>query len=210
MKNTKHTRQTSPQSFFSALNAMTGIAGILLGLIAGYIIGVGHGGVAPAASSSSSLPPDHPTTVVTEADLKPWRDMLAADPKNARAAIELANRLYDAGRYAEAVPFYRQAFAVQPKDVNVSTDLATALYYSGDVDAALAQFDRSLAIDPSHAQTLFNIGIVRRDGKKDVKGAVAAWEKLLAVQPDYPDAARVRTMLSDLKAANQAPGTRGN
>jgi cytochrome c-type biogenesis protein CcmH/NrfG len=206
----KHTNSSTPQGFFTALNAMTGIAGILLGVITGYVIGAGRPAVAVApAATSAALPQDHPTAVVTEADLRPFREMLAADPKNARAAIEIANRLYDAGRYAESVPFYRQANTLQPKDVNVSTDLATALYYSGDVEAALTQFDRSLAIDPVHGQTLFNIGIVRRDGKKDIAGAVQVWEKLLAVQPNYQDAERVRTMLSELKAQS-APGTRSN
>jgi tetratricopeptide (TPR) repeat protein len=55
--------------------------------------------------------------------------------------VELANRLYDAGRYAEAIPYYQQAFTLDSTNVNVSTDLATALYYAGRVDEALAQFD---------------------------------------------------------------------
>ena len=114
-------------------------------------------------------------------------------------ATELANKLYDAGRYAEAIPYYQQAFALDAKNVNVSTDLGTALFYAGRTDEALTQFDTSLAIDPSHAQTLFNLGIVRRDGKKDSRGAVEAWERLLNVAPDYPQADRVRTLIAQAK-----------
>jgi tetratricopeptide (TPR) repeat protein len=84
--------------------------------------------------------------------------------------------------------------------VSVSTDYGTALYYSGKPDEALAQFDRSLTLDPRHGQTLFNVGIVKRDGRNDARGAIAAWERLLASVPDYPDAAKVRTMISELKA----------
>jgi hypothetical protein len=40
---------------------------------------------------------------------------------------------------------------------------------------------------------------VRRDGKKDVAGAVAAWEQLLEVQPGYPEAARVRALIDNMK-----------
>jgi tetratricopeptide (TPR) repeat protein len=83
--------------------------------------------------------------------------------------------------------------------VGVSTDYATALYYAGKADAALAQLDRSLTLDPKHGQTLFNIGIVKRDARHDAKGAIDAWERLLASVPDYPDAAKVRTMLAELK-----------
>src|SRR4029079_6693036 len=99
--------------------------------------------------------------------LQSYRNILQSDPKNLRANVELANRLYDAGRYAEAIPYYQQAYTLVKKNVCVSTDLATALYYAGRADDALAQFDRSLAIDPKHGQTLFNLRIVKRDGANE-------------------------------------------
>lgn len=174
---------------------------MLFGVIVGYMLGVsqkGAGSLPVAATTTASTAPQ-PTTVVTEQELQGWRNILATDPKNVRANAELANRLYDAGRYAEALPYYQQACTLDPKNVNVSTDFGTALYYAGRTDEALAQFDRSLAIDAKHGQTLFNIGIVKRDGRNDPKGAIAAWERLLASAPDYPDAARVRSMIAELK-----------
>jgi tetratricopeptide (TPR) repeat protein len=190
--------RTHPPSSFSALNIVTGIAGILFGLIAGYIIGSG-GGQTSAATAAPVVQAAAPaTTVADEGELQAFRNILASDPKNAKAAVQLANKLYDAGRYAEAIPYYQQALALEPKDVGVSTDLGTALYYAGRTDEALAQLEKSLAIDSAHAQTLFNIGIIRRDGKKDARGARQAWERLLKAAPDYPDAARVRTMLAQL------------
>jgi cytochrome c-type biogenesis protein CcmH/NrfG len=183
------------------LTAVTGIAGVLFGVIVGYMLGVsrtGAGSLPVAATGQASAAPQA-TALVTDQELQGWRNILATDPKNVRANVELANRLYDAGRYAEAIPYYQQAFTLDPKNVGVSTDLGTALYYSGRSDDALAQFDRSLAIDPKHGQTLFNIGIVKRDGRKDPKGAIAAWERLLASVPDYPDAAKVRSMIAELK-----------
>jgi tetratricopeptide (TPR) repeat protein len=192
--------QPKPRDTFSALTAVTGIAGILFGIIVGYIIGTGQAqyGTSASAPGAADTPPPA-TTLVTEAELKGYRDILASDPKNARAAEALGNKLYDAGRYAESIPYYQQAFANDPKNVNVSTDLGTALHYAGRPDDALAQFQKSLAIDAVHAQTLFNIGIVKRDGKKDPKGAIEAWERLLAVNPSYPEAARVRTLIAEAK-----------
>ena len=191
----------STQNPFSALNAMTGVAGILFGLISGYILGAGQAPYAQVAiaPASASVPHDHPTTVVNETELQAYRDILKADPKNAKAAVGLGNRLYDAGRYADAVPYYRQALALDPRNANVSTDLATALYYSGRTDEALEQLDASLSIDPTHAQTLFNLGIVKKEGKKDAKGAADAWQRLLDAHPDYPDADRVRTLLAQAR-----------
>jgi tetratricopeptide (TPR) repeat protein len=149
---------------------------------------------ATATEASAAAP-----ALVNEQELQGWRNILATDPKNLRANTELANRLYDAGRYDEALPYYQQAVTLDPRNVGVSTDYATALYYAGKADAALAQLDRSLTLDPKHGQTLFNIGIVKRDARHDAKGAIDAWERLLASVPDYPDAAKVRTMLAELK-----------
>jgi len=184
------------------LTAVTGIAGVLFGVIVGYMLGVSRTGAGslPVTASPATAAAPQPSAVVTEQELQGWRNILSTDPKNARANIELANRLYDAGRYAEAIPYYQQSFALDPKNVGVSTDFATALYYAGRIDDALAQFDRSLAIDPKHGQTLFNIGIVKRDGRHDPTGAIAAWERLLASVPDYPDAPKVRTMIAELRA----------
>lgn len=43
-----------------------------------------------------------------------------------------------------------------------------------------------LPYDPKKADTLFNLGIVKWQGKKDGPGAVAAWKKLLETNPAYP------------------------
>ena len=182
----------------TAFTAVTGVAGVLFGVIVGYMLGVNQGtagAAAPLAAQTAAAAPA--TGVVNEQELQAYRNVLASDPKNVRANVEIANRLYDAGRYGEAIGYYQQAFTLDPKDVNVSTDYATALYYAGRVDEALAQFDKSLSIDPKHGQTLFNLGIVRRDGKHDLKGAAEAWEQLLAANPNYPDSARVRTMIEE-------------
>lgn len=192
-----------PQTF-SPLNAVTGIAGILFGVIVGYIIGAGQ-----ATGVATALPPapdDHvhttapaATTVVTDAELQAFKNVMASDPGNARPAIELGNKLYDAGRYAEAIGYYQQALQIEPKNANVSTDMGTAMYYVGRTDEALAQLDKSLGMDPAHAQTLFNMGIIKRDGKKDPNGAIEAWERLLKANPGYPEADKVRRLISETK-----------
>ena len=188
------------QDTVTALTAVTGVAGVLFGVIVGYLLGVSQRDGGPGPVTAATVAAAAPAPVVNEQELQAYRNVLATDPKNARANTELANRLYDAGRYAEAIPYYQQAFASDARNVNVSTDLATALFYAGRPDEALAQFEKSLAIDPKHGQTLFNLGIVRRDGKHDPKGAIAAWERLLGAVPDYADAGKVRTMIAELKS----------
>lgn len=170
-----------------------GLGGYALS-IAGQSRSVGAIARAPAAVTQGTS-----GTVVDENVLGAYREMLARDPRNLQAAISAGNLLYDAKRYAEAAPFYQQALAIDPRNVSVSTDLGTALWYSGRADEALAQYARSLAIDPAHAQTLFNIGIVKSDGKSDYVGAAASWEQLLATNPSYANAADVRRMIADAR-----------
>jgi Flp pilus assembly protein TadD len=186
------------------------VAIMLFGGIAGYVMAVQGGGMvgsvatqsATAATAASAGPA---VPVVDESELRAYREILARDPKNSQAAVRAGNLLYDAQRYAEAIPLYEQAFALLPTDINVSTDLGTALWYAGRPAEALAQYEKSLAINPSHGQTLFNVGIVRADGTHDYAGAVTAWETLLRANPGYPEAARVATLIADAK---QKSGTK--
>ena len=162
------------------------IAMLLVGALAGYVLSAtaargpsaGYtGGPAATAAGGSGA------SVVDEVALKSFRAILARDPRNVQAAVGAANMLYDARRYEEAIPLYQQALEVDASDIDVSTDLGTALWYTGRADAALAQYAVSLGLNPAHAQTLFNIGIVRSDGKKDYAGAVDVWETLLNRNP---------------------------
>jgi cytochrome c-type biogenesis protein CcmH/NrfG len=192
----------------SALAVVSGIAGILFGIIVGYLIAIQQqppasaATVMPVVQAAAAAPP--PAPIVNEQELQAYRDILKSDPRNLRAAVELGNRLYDAGRWMEAIEPYKQAYALDPKNINVSTDLATAIWYSGDADQALAQFDKSLALDARHPQTLFNIGIVRSEGKNDYAGAIRAWETLLEGNPAYPEASRVRQLIEQAKAKGGA------
>jgi cytochrome c-type biogenesis protein CcmH/NrfG len=191
----------SPLAFW----LVSGLAGISFGLLAGYVLAtqvarpsataVVQAASAPASGSAPAL--------VDEQELDAQKRMLANDPGNAAVAVRLGNMLYDAQRFADALPYYQKALALDPKNVNVSTDLGTSLWNLNRSDEAIAQFEKSLAIDPTHPNTLFNLGIVRLHGKNDSAGASAAWRKLLETNPTYPNAAKVRQMLAQV----EEPGT---
>lgn len=197
-----------PHPAGSGIGWLFAVVGTLFGLSVGYMIGTQlhlAGPGAPAIAGSSPAPPAQTDAgLADEQELAALRDILARDPDNLNAALSLANKLYDARRYAEAVPYYQTAFRLDPTNVEVSTDLGTALYYSGQPDAALAQYQQSLALDATHAQTLFNIGIVAFEGKGDARRAIDSWERLLSTNPNYPERARVEQLLA--QARQQAGG----
>ncbi len=190
----------------SSLAIISAIAGALFGIIVGYMLalnGVGPAAarVAPAAAPAPAAAGGVPDASLTnDADLQAWHNIIEKDPRNVKAHVELANRLYDAGKYTEAIGHYQQAFAIEPANISVSTDLGTALWYTGRADDALAQFRKSLALDPKHPQTLFNMGVVLLDGKQDAAGAIAAWEQLRAAAPASAEAGRAASMIETAKA----------
>ncbi len=180
---------------------------LVLGLAVGYVIFGGQRPPAPVVTPAQTQAPGGAPQagVLDEQQVQALKNILARDPQNAQANTQLGNMYYDAGRYADAVGPYRKAFAAEPGNINISTDLGTALWYAGMPDEALAQLNKSLAIDPTHPQTLFNLGIVKRDGKQDPAGAIQAWEKLLAANPTYVEREKVQQLLDQLK--QQVGGT---
>jgi tetratricopeptide (TPR) repeat protein len=185
-----------------------GIAGVLLGLLAGWIIGSQQAAPArtevAAAPAAQPAPGAQPTQALDESRAASLKASADANPKDAATRTQLGNLYFDAGRFEEAAKWYSAALDVNPKDADVSTDLGISYYYMNQADRALAQFDRSLQIDPSHSKTLLNIGIVRAWGKQDLEGAAKAWEKVVEVAPNSEEAARAKQGLDGIRAAHPA------
>ena len=190
-----------------------GIAGVLLGLLAGWIIGSQHAApasvqapqaaqAASAASGAEQAPA--PLDEKRAATLKSAAD---SNPRDAASRTQLGNLYFDAGRFEEAAKWYTASLDVNPNDANVSTDLGISYYYMNQADRALAQFDRSLQIDPKHTKTLLNIGIVRAWGKQDLEGAAKAWERVVEVAPNSEEAARAKQGLDGIRAAHPPSGS---
>jgi tetratricopeptide (TPR) repeat protein len=130
---------------------------------------------------------------------QPYLAQLKQNPNDVDALTKIGNLYYDAQSYPQAIEYYQKALAVQPTNADVRTDLGTAYWYTGDPDQAIANFEKALAVRPTHPGTLFNLGIVKWQGKKDPKGAIVAWEKLLATNPDYAQKDQVQSLIERAK-----------
>src|SRR5262245_27335425 len=187
-----------------------GVAGILFGLIAGWIIGTQQAALAPQPAPQPVRQAEQATSapVLDEAKVKAFRAVAEKDPANAESRIQLGNLYFDAERFDQAIEWYGQALKLAPKNVDVSTDLGVSYYYSNQPDKALAQFDQSLKIDPRHAKTILNVGVVKAFGKQDLQGAQEAWEQAVKLAPDSPEGQQAKKLLDTLRSAHpgQKPG----
>ena len=136
-----------------------------------------------------------------------------ADAEDPDARVSLAGLYFDSHNFEQAIPWYEEVLTLTPDDVQASTNLGISYYYVGAPERSVAQFERSLEIEPTHAQTLVTLGIVKAFGLQDLEGATAAWERVLEVAPDGPEARAARDALSRLQTAHeganvvsQAPG----
>ena len=193
------------------------VSGALFGLIVGWIIGgeqakllprprpasqqaeAAPAEAAPASGPESSAPAP---AVLDQSKVRALENVVDKEPTNAVARAQLGDLYYDAGKYPEAIKWYQEALTLNPKDVNVSTDLGVSYYYNKDTDRAIDQLQKSLQIDPAHAKTLLNLGVVKAFGKRDLKGATEAWQKLVQVAPQTPEGQQAKQALDSLSSAH--------
>jgi len=194
-----------------------GVAGVVFGLIAGWIIGSQQAGgrdAAPAPAASAAAPAPAPTSappppLLDESKVTAFKTMADREPSNPKPRAELGNLYFDSEKYDDAIKWYGEALKLAPNDVNVSTDLGVSYYYTNQADRALEQFAHSLQLDPKHAKTLLNVGVVKAFGKQDLPGAMEAWEKVVQLAPDSPEAQAAKRALDSLRSAHPGGGTSG-
>jgi len=169
--------------------------------IMGWIIWVER----PSVTTSSGVTPSEASqdvTVVTALDQDRVGELIStaeADGQDVESRILLAGLYFDSHRFGQAIPWYEEVVALMPDDVRASTNLGISYYYVGSPERAVEQLERSLEIEPTHAQTLISLGVVKAFGLEDLDGASAAWQRVLEVAPDGPEAVAARDALSRLQ-----------
>jgi cytochrome c-type biogenesis protein CcmH/NrfG len=214
------TRNTSSASNWTDTQAYTLIVICLLAGIAGGWFLRGSQSPAVAATTLSASASGLPNPAVNEpptaeqmkkmADVQaaPLLEQLKSDPRNPDLLTKIGNIYYDTQQYPAAIDYYRQALNLQPANASLRTDFATAIWYTGDADTAIAEFNKALSYEPNKSNTLFNLGVVKWQGKMDIDGAVAAWQKLLNTNPNYENKDKVLELIAQAKKHSDVkPGT---
>jgi cytochrome c-type biogenesis protein CcmH/NrfG len=127
-------------------------------------------------------------------------EKLKTDPNNTALLVQAGDVYYRSHQFGDATGYYDRAVNADPRNVALRTKLSSSLYRSGDVDGAIAELNRALRYDPKDANSLFNLGTIRLQGKGDGRGALAAWQQLLKSNPELsPDRkAAVQKLMADV------------
>ena len=198
---------TSRQAYLLAVFCM------LLGAALGYLF---RASASPDATNASAAPvnSDRPSAQpqlsaeeqkqMVDQTVAPLLATLQSQPDDFVTIVNVANLYYDGRQFPEAIQYYRRAVRIQPHNADVLTDLGTSLWYTGDADQAIANFEQALKYRPGSPETLFNLGVVRWQGKMDPKGATQAWKQLLERNPNYPERQQIEEYIA--KAKQHAKG----
>jgi|SRR5579859_1111724 len=192
---------------------------LVLGIAAGYLL---HAPVVtpPDSGTATVAPTPAPATAVPQmpsaADMKrmadktvaPLLEQLQKNPKDAALLAKIGRSYMAAEQYQSAEEYYAKSIAVKP-DSEAMNELAFVYAKTGDIDKAVATLNQAVAVDPKNGAILYNLGFFEWKGKADPQAAVAAWEKMLKVDPKSPKRAQVEQMLAQAKKhLGMAPGTK--
>lgn len=174
---------------------------LIAGLLIGYMFFAGKGDKGQQAQSSIPMGAGSPTDY--QARIAEAEKLVARDPKNRQAWVQLGNDYFDTDQTQKSISAYGKALELDPNDPNVLTDQGVMYRKMGWFDKAIANFEKANQIDPRHAQSLMNIGVVYSTDLKQPDKAIAAWNRYLTIDSTSPTAQQVKGMIEQLKVNPQ-------
>ncbi len=177
---------------------------VIVSLLAGFIVGAyagirfatkehihGPGAEMPGLGGSSKAPSGE--------EISRLESALKADPNNLQILVTLGNAYFDAHQHQKAIDVYSRALKIDPKNADVRTDMAVMYRGLKDYDRAAKELRQAAADNPRHVNSRYNLGVVLLNDKKDVKGAIEAWEDCLKAGATGEQAEMIRQKLKELK-----------
>jgi tetratricopeptide (TPR) repeat protein len=172
-------------------------------LVFGVLLGVGIVRYTEPDQTAMAPPPGMPPmAAVPDAPASGTAPRPVA-PEVMRGMLQAARGSLSEGRYSEAIAAYQAVLKRDPKNVDAMTHLGLIVAIGGHADSALETFDKALAIDPDYAPALLYRGQVLYEAKKDIAGAVTAWERFVKVTPSAEDRERVKKLIAEAKAGSR-------
>jgi cytochrome c-type biogenesis protein CcmH/NrfG len=211
MSNETNEQPTSGSTWQATHVYVMAVICLLVGLVIGYLF---RGSKSPAAAAQAITPAQtgapaagvggHMPSLeemkqMADKTAAPLLEQLRSDPANPTLLIQVGGVYKSTHQFKDALGYYDQALKIDPKNVPLRVEMASCMYYIGDVDGAIGQLQQALHYSPKDANSLFNLGMIKWQGKQDTKGALAAWHELLKSNPQLSAdrKAQVQKLIAD-------------
>lgn len=132
-----------------------------------------------------------------------FRKAVEQDPRSFEGLVNLGGVLLTERKLDEALDYNLQAVLARPNDALANAQLGMTYVAVGQQDLAIKYLKRTRELDPAHFThpqlTLFEIHISRGDRNS----AADDLEDFLQQHPDWPEAARFRNAIAELRAPSR-------
>jgi cytochrome c-type biogenesis protein CcmH/NrfG len=216
MANPANPASTAAPSLPAKQVGVMAVVFLAAGVAVGYVLSSAQSPVAApravaaataATSSAVSMSNAHMPSAdemkhMADKQAAPLLEKLRSDPSNVDLLLQVGAIYHVTHQFHEAVGYYGRAAQAAPGNQAIRTKLASSLFRDGDADAAIVQLNQVLAADPKDLNALFDLGVIRLEGKGDAQGALAAWKQLLQSNPQLEAShkAVVEKLIADVTA----------
>jgi len=115
------------------------------------------------------------------------RSDLFAQSENLAAKSQRAKEFMAEGKFAQAIPLYRELNQAVPNNAGLMLNLGMALHMAGDERQSLPPLETAVKLDPMLAPAWLFLGAARLQ-LGQTPAAVGALKTVLSLQPDHRDA----------------------
>lgn len=170
------------------------IYALLIGFVIGFIGGAIFAVYKLAPSPSPTSPNQQQTQQVasnseqlsnqtTEA-IANFEAKVTANPDNVATWTQLGHLYYDSEQLEKAIKAYTRSLELKPDNADVWTDLGVMYRRNKQPEKAIESFEKASSVNPKHEPSRLNKGIVLLYDLNKPEEAIAAWEEMLAINPE--------------------------
>ena len=175
-------------------SVVTGILGLVVGLIGGFIGANSLNRNYAAQQSAQSAT----TATAISAEQSPGgssqplpdvSEMLKAaesEPQNFAVQMRTGDMYAKIGRFEKAIEFYKKGLTIRPEDFNANVVIANAYFDSGAFEKAAEHYSKALTVNPDDVNARTDLGATFVERPiPDYDRAIKEFQKTLSADPKH-------------------------